>query len=162
MTEEQQKIVWSEEAKKIGKNNNTEFFTPETGKNQIEFLGEGQDEEKDFSDEDEEPEPEEFRRFKVIVDGEEMKWDVRKATSESSLYGQIVLYADAVGGLEGESIELYRQGTGMNTSYVLTDLSEIQEEDGDSDSDDVVFGEDDEEPEEDEELFDGEKAEAKA
>lgn len=63
--------------------------------------------------------------FRVEVDGEEMRWSITKGQSDSSLWGQLVKVAQDRGGLEGETINLIRTGTGTDTTYTVEEAADL-------------------------------------
>lgn len=115
------KIIWGDEVENLSESGDENYFKPESGSNHITFLDEGviyQDEKK-YDDE-----PQQYIKFKVEVDGEEMIWDIRKGTTPGSKFGQIARYAEKKGGLEGEKITWFKQGEGVETNHVLMDLED--------------------------------------
>jgi len=131
--DEQKSIDWQKEKENLNKGG--DFFKPEPNSNyDITFLSspEFYMDEKKYDDEERM-----YARFEIEVDGEEKVLEIPKLTTENSFYGQIVRYA-SVNGLVGETIELFRQGDGKQTRYVVTDLADI-DEDGEDGNQDVVF-----------------------
>jgi len=158
MTEEQKELDWSAEADNLSEGSNNAYFKPDEGQTEITFLDGGTkyEDQKKFDDE-----PQTYVKFRVEVDGEEKVWDFGKGSTPGSKFGQIARYAKAKGGIEGETVTWFRQGTGQQTNHVLMDLSDLEAQDS---GEDKVFDESDEKPDEDsdDELFDGEKTSAEA
>lgn len=126
--------LWQGEAAKVGQNSyddedgETQWFAPPQGRTDITFTGDFNEiEEQKQYDEEEHT----YVYFDVLVDGEEYVWSMKKSYSENSKYGQIAKYAGAVGGLEDETVTWMRRGEGTDTTHVLLDLDDVQE---DSDS----------------------------
>lgn len=71
--------------------------------------------------------------FKIEVDGEKYKWDMKKGSTPDSKFGKIARYASMSGGLEGESVTWIRQGEDTDTSHVLLDLSDTGSSDSEED-----------------------------
>ena len=96
-----------------------EWFKPETGKTEITFLSNGEVQTRDYDDGEQE-----VVVFEVEVDGEEMMWSVNKATTKTSLYGQIVQFAseECGGDLNGQTMTLKKTGSGMNTNYIVVEV----------------------------------------
>lgn len=119
--EEEDGIVWDEEVEKLSEGNNTDYFKPEKGKNEITFLDEGTvyEDEKKFDDE-----PRDYVKFKIEVGGETKVWDMSKSRTKSSKFGMIAQYAAKNGGLEGETVTWFTQGEGQNTKHMLMDLED--------------------------------------
>lgn len=132
---QQEKVLWQEEKQKIDESeeNDLDYFNGgEPGKNQVKFLEimKEYSAQKQYDDEEHD-----YITFRIEVDGEELMWDMKKTYTESSKYGKIVRFGDLnPDGLIGETITWYRQGTGVDTDYVLMDLDDL--EDGDDGSDD--------------------------
>lgn len=100
------------------------YFTPDTGKTEIEFLDNGTKDTVTYDD-DGEKQKKPVVKFKVSVDGEKKTWTVNKAQSPSSLYGQLVKVGADRGGLVGETIHLIRQGTGTDTQYTVEEAADL-------------------------------------
>lgn len=135
----QEDLVWDEEVDNLTQSgNDVEYFKPEKGRQKVTFLNDGTVymDQKKFDDSERQ-----YVKFRVEVDGSEMVWDMAKGTTPSSKFGQIARYAKSVGGLEGESVTWFRQGEKQDTTHVLMDLDESDEE-SESSSSDVVFSED--------------------
>jgi hypothetical protein len=112
-------IDYEQEFEELG---GSEFFTPSEGTNEIKFVSEGT---ADTVTYDEDEGPRDVVRYDVVVDGEEFVWSVNKASSPSSLWGQLVKVARSKGGLEGEEITLIRNGTGTDTQYTVTEAADL-------------------------------------
>ena len=90
---------WNKETEILG---STNFWKPETGSHEVQFLDNGN--------------PSQYRdsqgrvtdqmNFKISVDGEQKLWTMTKAKTVNSLYGQIVLLGKYHGSLEGKQITL--------------------------------------------------------
>jgi hypothetical protein len=134
-------LVWDEEVDNLDESTNqSDYFKPEEGKQEITFLDEGRvyRDQKKFDDDQTT-----YVEFRIEVDGEKKVWDMKKGSTPGSKFGQIARFAESVGGLEGETVTWYRQGTGQQTNHILMDLDdEIDEEDGDEDSDNVILKDD--------------------
>jgi hypothetical protein len=120
MTEDYEGIDFDKEAENLDEG--AEWFKPETGKTEITFLSNGRQETREgFEDEDEERE---VVVFEIEVDGEEKLWSVNKATTTSSLYGQIVQFAtqECDGDLNGQTMTLKKTGSDLNTNYIVVEV----------------------------------------
>src|SRR6056297_3439117 len=106
-TDTQQGLIWEKEAKnlKTQEEMGSFYFKPEQGKNKIKFLDNGSQytAQKKYDNEEKD-----YVKFAVLVDGEEMTWDMRKSEAKDSKYGKIVRYAVQADGLEGETITWFR------------------------------------------------------
>ena len=100
------------------------YFTPDTGKTEIEFLDNGTKDTLTYEN-DGEKEQREVAKFTVAVDGEKKTWTVNVAQSPSSLYGQLMKVGADRGGLVGETIHLIRQGTGTDTQYTVEEAADL-------------------------------------
>ena len=100
------------------------YFTPDTGKTEIQFLDNGTKDTVTYED-DGEKETRDVARFTISVDGEKKTWTVNVANSPSSLYGQLMKVGAARGGLVGETIHLIRQGTGTDTQYTIEEAADL-------------------------------------
>jgi len=132
---EQNNLVWDEEVENLDSSGSQhDYFKPDKGNQEVTFLDDGTVymDQKKFDDQERQ-----YVKFLVEVDGDEMLWDMAKGTTPNSKFGQIARYAKAVGGLEGETVTWFRQGSDQDTTHVLMDLEDVE----DSDSD-VVFSED--------------------
>lgn len=130
-----EEIDWQEQAKKSG----GQYFTPDQGTQEINFLDEG----VSYKDQKQYDKKEhEYAEFTVEVDGQEMKWEMKMNHGEGAKFGQIKRYALQNDGLEGETVEWLRQGEGTQTKHILLDLNR---DDSDSDNEEAIFDGDDEE-----------------
>lgn len=100
------------------------YFTPDTGKTEIEFLDNGTKDTVTYEN-DGEKEQRDVAKFTVAVDGEKKTWTVNVAQSPSSLYGQLMKVGADRGGLVGETIHLIRQGTGTDTQYTVEEAADL-------------------------------------
>lgn len=96
------------------------WFNPSEGTHKVTFLDNGVMEEREYDD----GEVTKVGVFEVEVEGEEQRWSVNKATTPSSLWGQLMTYGQQNDGLEGEEITLIRKGTGTDTSYIVQEAVE--------------------------------------
>jgi len=136
---EQDNLVWDEEVDNLDSSGSQpDYFKPEKGKQEVHFLDEGSVymDQKKFDDQERQ-----YVKFQIEVDGEKLIWDMAKGTTPNSKFGQIARYANAVGGLEGESVTWFRQGSKQDTTHVLMDLEEV--EDGEDSSKSPIFDGDD-------------------
>ena len=118
---------WEEEEQDLSTSNDTEYFKAPSGQTKIKFLSEGTiyETQKEWDDQ-----KQKYFRVPIEVDGERKIWEMKKATTANSKYGQIVRYARLKKGLEGEEITLYRQGTGKESSYIIMGLEQLEREKG--------------------------------
>ncbi len=59
----------------------------------------------------------------IEAEGKRHAWRVTVNHSQRSLYGQLVLLADRMGGLAGKLIKVTRRGSGRSTSYVVSEVT---------------------------------------
>jgi hypothetical protein len=112
---EGEEINWNEEA-----DNLHGWFTPPQGTTEVVFMDDGVFETRDY-----EGEEREVAVFAVEVDGARQKWSVTKASSPSSLFGQLARFAKAQDGLAGESVTLIRNGKGTDTQYTVQEAADL-------------------------------------
>lgn len=101
------------------------YFTPDTGKTEIEFLDNGVKDTVTYENDNGDDETRDVAKFTVSVDGERKTWTVNVAQSPSSLYGQLMKVGADRGGLVGETITLIRQGTGTDTQYTVDEAADL-------------------------------------
>lgn len=112
------------------------------GKNSITFLSEPSHEEWNYGT-DEEPDIAEKMVYQVEVDGsvlvngektdpedvdEDMYYAITRGKTESSQWGQLTQVGRARDGLEGETVTIFRNGTGKDTSYLVQEAAELKDE----------------------------------
>lgn len=117
---EADEIDFEEEAQNL-----SGYFTPDTGKTEIEFLDNGTKDTVTYENDTGENEERDVAKFTVSVDGEKKTWTVNVAQSPSSLYGQLMKVGADRGGLVGETITLIRQGTGTDTQYTVEEAADL-------------------------------------
>lgn len=117
---EADEIDFEEEAQNL-----SGYFTPDTGKTDIDFLDNGVKDTVTYENDDGDEETRDVAKFTVSVDGEKKTWTVNVAQSPSSLYGQLMKVGADRGGLVGETITLIRQGTGTDTQYTVDEAADL-------------------------------------
>lgn len=118
-----EQIDFEKEKEKIFEGSDTNFLKLEKGNTDITFKDNGKLIKTQKSWDDEEKT---YFRATVEVDGEEYIWEMNRGTTPNSKYGQIIRYANAKGGLEGETITWYKQGEGKDTNHILMGLEEVE------------------------------------
>jgi len=121
MVDEQKKgINWEEENKQL-KEKSENYWKPKQGMNQLVFLDNGEfTKGKDFQGKEVDK-----VRFLVSVDKQQYWWDVNKAQTRNSLYGQITQLASRKGSLAGMMALLNVAGQKKDTRYALIDPTQI-------------------------------------
>lgn len=112
------------------------------GKTEITFVSEPSHEQWNYGTEDE-PDIAEKMVYQVEVDGtvtvdgetkdaseidDELYYAVTRGKTESSQWGQLVQVGRDRDGLEGETVTIFRNGTGKDTSYLVQDAAELKDE----------------------------------
>lgn len=122
-SEESKTLDWQSETENLSEGGNGGYWSPPTGKTDITFLEviEEYRDQKKFDDEEKQ-----YVTFRIEVDGDEYKWDMKKGSTPGSKFGQIARYAAAKDGLEGESVTWFRQGQDQQTNHVLMDLEDVE------------------------------------
>lgn len=111
---------WEEENKQL-KDKSENYWKPKQGMNQLVFLDNGElTKGKDFQGKEVDK-----VRFLISVDKQQYWWDVNKAQTRNSLYGQIVQLASKKGSLAGMMVLLNVAGQKKETRYTLIDPTQI-------------------------------------
>ena len=67
-----------------------------------------------------------FRRYLVEIGKKTQYWDVKKARTSNSLYGQLVMVGEANGQLTESTITLVVTGEGLERRYVVMEAVSLQ------------------------------------
>lgn len=156
MTEEEQEVIfdgddfdYSSEAEQLsdgsGDGDDRQLVNLTEGKTTLKFLSEPSREEWNYGSE-EEPDiavkmvfpvkvvegsvtvGDETRSAEQIDDDEELYYAVTKGKTESSQWGQLVQVGNAEDGLEGEEVTIFRNGSGVDTNYMVQEAAELKDE----------------------------------
>lgn len=156
MTEEEQEVIfdgddfdYSSEAEQLsdgsGDGDDRQLVNLTEGKTTLKFMSEPSREEWNYGSE-EEPDiavkmvfpvqvvegsvkvGDETRSAGQIDDDEELYYAVTKGKTESSQWGQLVQVGNAEDRLEGEEVTIFRNGTGVDTSYMIQEAAELKGE----------------------------------
>jgi hypothetical protein len=153
---EQTELDWQNEVENLydSSDDDVDYFKPPQGRTEITFLDDGEEysTQKDWDEEEND-----YVVFRVEVDGEEFKWEMKKGQTPGSKFGMIARYAAAKGGLAEKTVTWFRQGEEQNTNHMLLELDEIDEEEEDAEDGDEEGDEDDREA-----VFDDEDGEDEA
>lgn len=114
-----------EELKETG-----DYFKPNAGKYSIKFKDNGLEHEKQWLDKDE---LEKRVKFNIGYSNgnqpvQEATWDISKSPGVTSLWGQLVLYANSAGGLLGKTISLIVVGAGKEKRYTVVEAAGLKKD----------------------------------
>lgn len=156
MTDDEQEVIfdgddfdYSSEAEQLsdgsGDGDDRQIANLTEGKTTLKFLSEPSREEWNYGTE-EEPDVavkmvfpvevvegsvtvgDETRSAEDIDEDEELYYAVTKGKTESSQWGQLVQVGNAEDGLEGEEVTIFRNGSGVDTSYMVQEAAELKDE----------------------------------
>ena len=109
-------INYDEEAKRLANG----FWKPPLGETIVRCVTELSDKmEISYDGDDGRPEVQEKVDLAIEVDGERHIWRIAVNYSQRSLYGQLVMIAQELGGLLDQRIKVEREGSGRGTSYAV-------------------------------------------
>ena len=112
-------INYDEEAKLLSNG----FWKPPEGETVVKAVSELSDKmELTYPSDTESGKPEIQQKVDLAIeaDGERHTWRIAANHSQRSLFGQLVMLAQEMGGLQGKLLRVQRDGTGRGTGYTVT------------------------------------------
>jgi len=113
-------INYAEEAKLLSNG----FWKPPEGETVVMAVSELSEKmELSYEGDNGRPETQQKVDLSVEIDGEIHTWRIAANHSQRSLFGQLVMLAQEMGGLEGKLLRVVRTGQGRGTSYAVASTS---------------------------------------